>query len=197
MALSNINLTGHLLIAMPNMADPFFAKTVTLICTHNEDGAMGIIINQPTNVKLDELYDNIQLPLNNDAIKTQPVLFGGPVQPERGFVLHQSIHAAENNWDSCIVVRDNIMLTTSKDILAAIGTGDGPSKFHFSLGYAGWSPGQLEAEILKNSWLSVEANNIDVLNKLLYDTAHENMFDASMKLLGIDPSMLSDVAGHA
>lgn len=197
MALSNINLTGHLLIAMPNMADPFFAKTVTLICTHNEDGAMGIIINQPTNVKLDELYDNIQLPLNNDAIKTQPVLFGGPVQPERGFVLHQSGLSAENHWDSCIIVRDNIMLTTSKDILAAIGTGNGPRKFHFSLGYAGWSPGQLEAEMLKNSWLSVEASDIDVLNTLLYDTAHENMFDASIKLLGIDPSMLSDVAGHA
>jgi putative transcriptional regulator len=196
MALKSINFTGHLLIAMPSMCDPYFAKTVTFICTHNADGAMGIIINQPTNVKLDELYENIKVTLDNDIIKDQPVLFGGPVQPERGFVLHlASKH--DDSWNSCVNIREQIALTSSKDILEAIAIGKGPEKFHLSLGYAGWTPGQLEQEILENAWLSVEIKEFETLHKILYETPYDEMLPASMKLLGIDPAMLSSNAGHA
>jgi len=196
MALTNINLTGHLLIAMPRMSDPYFAKTVTFICTHNADGAMGIIINQPTNVKLDELYENIKVTLENDIIREQPVLFGGPVQPERGFVLHQA-SKLDDTWNSCISINEQITLTSSKDILEAIATGQGPEKFHLSLGYAGWTPGQLEQEILQNAWLSVEIKEIETLYKILYETPYDDILSASLKLLGIDSAMLSSNAGHA
>lgn len=198
MATDNINLTGHFLISMPNLEDPFFAKSVTFICTHNDDGAMGIMINQPTEMTLTELYGEINLPLANDSVNEQLVLFGGPVQPDRGFILHPTKpDSAAQEWNSCIHVTDHISVTSSKDILEAIGANEGPEQFLFSLGYAGWSPGQLENEMLQNTWLSVEPPDPQVLHTILYETAPDTIFDVALKLLGINPLMLSDVAGHA
>jgi putative transcriptional regulator len=198
MPLENINLTGHFLIAMPAMDDPYFAKSVTFICSHNQDGAMGIIINRPTDMTLDTLYEKINVSLENNAIAKQAVLYGGPVQPERGFVLHPITETSSTAaWDSSIAINQHTALTTSKDILEAVANGSGPEKLLLSLGYAGWTPGQLEQEILQNAWLSVQASDANILDKILYDTEHDDKLNAAIQLLGIDPSMLSDVAGHA
>jgi len=124
MSLDNINLTGHFLIAMPNLADPYFAKSVTFICTHSEEGAMGIVINRPTDMTYETLFDKINIKLEDTAIASNPVLFGGPVQPERGFVLHEPC----GDWDSSITINDQTSLTTSKDILEAVAVGTGPKK---------------------------------------------------------------------
>lgn len=193
MTLENTNFTGHFLIAMPNLTDPYFAKSVTFICAHNQEGAMGIVINRPTEMCYDVLFEKINLSLQSPLLAERPVLYGGPVQPERGFVLHQEI----GDWDSSITITDDIAVTTSKDILNAVAQGNGPQKFLLSLGYAGWTAGQLEQEILQNAWLSVKPKNNMELNKLLFDTPHEEQFNTAMALLGFDPSMLSDVAGHA
>ncbi|PPC97733.1 YqgE/AlgH family protein [Methylotenera mobilis] len=193
MSLDNMNLTGHFLIAMPNLTDPYFAKSVTFICTHNQDGAMGIVINRPTDMSYETLFEKINIKLEDTAIANDPVLYGGPVQPERGFVLHEPF----GDWDSSITINDKTSLTTSKDILEAVAVGAGPKKLIFSLGYAGWTPNQLEQEIVQNSWLSVQAKDIETLNKILFDTPHEEQLNAAISLLGFDPAMLSDVAGHA
>ncbi len=193
MTLENINLTGHFLIAMPGLTDPLFAKSVTFICMHNQDGALGIIINRPTDMTFDVLFEKINIPLKNRNLAASPVLYGGPVQPERGFVLHKPA----GEWDSSISVQDNAALTTSKDILEAVAQGQGPEKLLLSLGYAGWTSGQLEQEIARNDWLSVKPDSPETLNKVLFETPHEDQFSAAMALLGFDPAMLSDVAGHA
>lgn len=193
----HLDLTGHFLIAMPNLDDPFFAKSVILICTHNADGAMGVIINQPTDMLVGELYEKIKVPLGNEDLAKQTVLFGGPVQPDRGFVLHPLADTNTDDWDSCISVGEHVALTTSKDILQAVGQGDGPKKFLLSLGYAGWTAGQLEDEMLKNAWLSVETTDLNVMHNILYETDYDDMFELTINLLGIDPSMLSGVAGNA
>ena len=193
MTLENTNFTGHLLIAMPNLTDPYFAKSVTLICTHNQDGAMGIVINRPTDMSFGTLFEKINLNLHDKTLTERPVLYGGPVQPERGFVLHQQI----GEWDSSITIIDDIAVTTSKDILTAVAEGSGPKKLMLSLGYAGWGAGQLEQEISQNAWLSVKPKDHDTLIKVLFDTPHENQLNAAMALLGFDPAMLSDVVGHA
>jgi putative transcriptional regulator len=193
MSLENMNLTGHFLIAMPNLTDPYFAKSVTFICTHNQDGAMGIVINRPTDMTYETLFDKINIKLEHSSIANSPVLYGGPVQPERGFVLHEPF----GDWDSSITINDKTALTTSKDILEAVAVGAGPKKLIFSLGYAGWIPNQLEQEIVQNSWLSVQAKDTDTLNRILFDTPHEEQFNTAMSLLGFDPAMLLDVAGHA
>jgi len=193
MTLENINLTGHFLIAMPNLTDPYFAKSVTFICTHNQDGAMGVVINRPTDMTYEVLFEKIKVNLENKTIAGKPVLYGGPVQPERGFVLHQPA----GEWDSTIAILDKIALTTSKDILDAVALGNGPEKLLLTLGYAGWTSGQLEHEMAQNSWLSVKPDDVDTLNKILFETPHDEQFNAAMALLGFDPAMLSDVAGHA
>lgn len=193
MTLENTNFTGHLLIAMPNLTDPYFAKSVTLICTHNQDGAMGIVINRPTDMSFGTLFEKINLNLHDKTLTERLVLYGGPVQPERGFVLHQQV----GEWDSSITIIDDIAVTTSKDILTAVAEGSGPKKLMLSLGYAGWGAGQLEQEISQNAWLSVKPKDHETLIKVLFDTPHENQLNAAMALLGFDPAMLSDVAGHA
>lgn len=193
MSLDNINLTGHFLIAMPNLADPYFAKSVTFICSHSDEGAMGIVINRPTDMTYETLFDKVNIKLEDTSIAQNPVLFGGPVQPERGFVLHEPF----GDWDSSIIINDKTALTTSKDILEAVAMGAGPKKLLFSLGYAGWTPNQLEQEIVQNSWLSVQAKDEATLNKILFETSHAEQLNATMSLLGFDPAMLSDVAGHA
>lgn len=178
---------------MPAMTDPFFSKTVTFICTHTQEGAMGVVINRPTEINFGTLFDKINLPLENQTIADQPVLYGGPVQPERGFVLHE--HSGE--WDSTVLVAENIALTTSKDILESVAIGHGPSHLLLSLGYAGWTAGQLEDELKQNAWLSVQAKNASTLHDILFKANYDDRLNAALNLLGVDLSMLSDVAGHA
>lgn len=192
--MENVNLTGHFLIAMPALTDPFFAKSVTFICTHNQDGAMGVMINRPTDVTYETLFEKINVELLNSTVAQKHVLYGGPVQPERGFVLHET---AAGEWDSTITIAENTALTTSKDILESVAIGAGPEKMLLTLGYAGWTPGQLEHEIAQNSWLSVEAKDVETLHKILYETHYDDKLNATLALLGVDPAMLSDVAGHA
>ncbi|HEX5538909.1 MAG TPA: YqgE/AlgH family protein, partial [Methylophilaceae bacterium] len=147
--MENVNLTGHFLIAMPAMTDPYFAKSLTLICEHNEEGAMGVVINRPIDMQLDALFEQINLDLKGKPLATAAVHFGGPVQIERGFVLHQPA----GEWQSTLTINGDTALTTSRDILEALANGDGPEKALVTLGYAGWSAGQLEQEIGLNAWL--------------------------------------------
>ena len=173
---------------MPAMADSHFAKSVTYICEHNETGAMGVVINHPIEMKLDALFKQIKLNISDVPIAQQTVHFGGPVQIERGFVLHQPV----GDWDSTIAVIGNTALTTSKDILEAVANGNGPEKILVTLGFAGWSPGQLEDEISKNAWLTVEASD-----SVIFDTSNAEKLNAAMGLLGLDFAKFSEVAGHA
>ncbi len=148
--MSSINLTHHFLIAMPNMADPHFARTLTYICEHNDQGALGLVVNRPIDMTLHGLFERLSLTLGNADAGLAPIYFGGPVQTDRGFVLH----APAGNWQSTLRVRDAIGLTTSKDILEAVARGEGPANILVSLGYAGWEAGQLEQELAANGWLS-------------------------------------------
>ncbi|MGI8896290.1 MAG: YqgE/AlgH family protein [Casimicrobiaceae bacterium] len=184
----SLNLTAHFLIAMPAMADPRFANTLTYVCEHNKDGALGIVINRPIDMTLSSLFDQINVPLKNNPLGGAPVHFGGPVQIDRGFVLHRPL----GNWQSTLAISDDLGLTTSKDVLEALARGEGPKDVFVSLGYAGWSAGQLEQELAQNAWLTVEAN-ADVL----FDVPPEQRLPAAMQLLGIDFAQLSEGAGHA
>ena len=186
--MDNVNLTHHFLIAMPNMADPYFSKSLTYICEHNEQGALGIVVNRAIDLTLSSLLDQLDIPADNPEIGDTQVHFGGPVQMDRGFVLHQPL----GQWQSTLEVGDAIGLTTSKDILQALAQGTGPDRFFITLGYAGWAPGQLEHEISLNAWLTVAA---DI--SLIFDLPLELRFDAAMQLLGVNPLNLSDDAGHA
>jgi putative transcriptional regulator len=181
-------LTHHFLIAMHNMADPYFARTLTYICEHNDQGALGIVVNRPIDMTLQALFERLSLNLKNNTMADAPIYFGGPVQTDRGFVLH--LPAGE--WQSTLKVRDVIGLTTSKDILEAVGRGEGPAKMLVSLGYAGWSAGQLEHEITQNAWLTVEAKDA-----IIFDLPAEERHAAALKLLGLDYARLADQAGHA
>ena len=186
-----LQLADHFLIAMPSMLDPIFGGTVVYVCEHNDGGALGMIINRPTDMTMDVLFDRLELALEinpHGAMPAGPVMFGGPVQVERGFVLHAP--AAEYN--SSLTVSDDVALTTSRDVLEAVARGEGPPRLLVTLGCAGWSAGQLEDEILRNGWLTVRADPA-----ILFDTPIEERFAAAMNLLGIDPSMLAGEAGHA
>jgi len=183
-----LNLTNHFLIAMPAMTDPFFAKSLTYVCEHNEQGAMGIVVNRPISLTLSELFAQINMPLKPTELEDVLVHFGGPVQTDRGFVLHDE----SGPWQSTLHVNDRIGLTTSKDILQAVGEGQGPRHLLVTLGYAGWSEGQLEQELADNAWLSVPATD-----HILFDLPAEERLPAAMALLGIDYATLSDEAGHA
>ena len=207
MQLETVNLTGHLLVAMPTLTDPYFVKSVTYICTHSADGAMGIMINRPSDMTYETLFKKINLtpsPLKeknltffHEHILQKPVLQGGPVQPERGFILHPNVADENADWDSSITIAEHTALTTSKDILEAVANDTGPKKMLLSLGYAGWMPGQLEAEITQNSWLSVAPKTPQALHRILFETPHEAQLDAALAELGVSYAMLSDVAGHA
>lgn len=186
--MQTVNLTRHFLIAMPAMADPHFSKTLTFICEHNEQGALGVVVNRPIDLTVHALLEQIDLKPQSDAAKLIPVHYGGPVQTDRGFVLHSPAGA----WQSTLAVSDSIGLTTSKDILQAVAQGEGPAQMLVTLGYAGWAPGQLEREMAQNAWLTVQADP-----RILFDTPAERRYDAGLKLLGIDLAMLSDAAGHA
>ena len=184
----NVNLTGHFLIAMPAMANPYFAKSLTLICEHNEDGAMGIVLNRPTDMQLDTLFEQVKLKIKDTALASAAVHFGGPVQLERGFVLHQPVGA----WKSTLAIDDATALTTSLDILEAVADGHGPQKILVTLGYAGWSAGQLEQELAENAWLSVPAQST-----VIFDLPPAEKLAAATALLGVNYTQLSDGAGHA
>lgn len=186
--MDSINLTNHFLIAMPGMADPYFSRTLTLICEHSEKGAIGLVINRPIDVTLGSLFEQVDIALKDEALRMENVFFGGPVLIDRGFVLHQPL--AE--WNSTLKIDDDTGLTTSKDILEAMAAGNGPSRMMVTLGYAGWAPGQLEDEIKRNGWLTVEANT-----NLIFDLPAEERLAAAMNLLGLNFGNFSDVAGHA
>ena len=186
--MSSINLTHHFLIAMPNMADPHFARTLTYICEHNDQGALGLVVNRPIDMTLQALFERLSLSLRSRELRDAPIYFGGPVQTDRGFVLHEPA----GDWQSTLRVRDAIGLTTSKDILEAVGRGEGPKRMLVTLGYAGWSPGQLEHEIAQNAWLTVEARDA-----IMFDLPAEERLAAAMELLGLDFARLQDAAGHA
>lgn len=191
--MSSINLTHHFLIAMPAMADPYFTRTLTYICEHNDQGALGVVVNRPIDMTLRSLFDRLSLPIGDDGIGDAPIYFGGPVQTDRGFVLHEPM----GSWQSTLRVRDAIGLTTSKDILEAVGRGQGPKRMLVTLGYAGWSAGQLEHELGQNAWLSVEAGMQRSDNDILFETPADERLPAALGLLGIDLASLSEDAGHA
>ncbi len=182
------NFTHHFLIAMPTMADPNFAHTLTYVCEHNKDGALGIVVNKPTDMTLSTLFEQIDVPLTDAVLRETPVHFGGPVQVDRGFVLHRPL----GNWQSTLAISDDLGLTTSRDVLEAVARGEGPRNVLVSLGYAGWSAGQLEQEIAQNAWLTVEADP-----GVMFEMPAEGRLPAAMRLLGIDLSRLSDDVGHA
>ena len=182
------SLTNQLLIAMPGMQDPNFASTVTLICEHNDDGALGIVINRPLDLKLGGLFEQLELGSNDPSLINAPVLAGGPVGTERGFVLHN----ARVDFENSLKISQDIQLTVSRDVIDAMASGDGPDKSLVALGYAGWEAGQLEDEILANSWINVPATT-----ELVFDTPFEHRWADAADSLGIDLSRMSPGAGHA
>lgn len=186
--MKSVDLTHHFLIAMPAMTDPYFSKTLTYICEHNEQGALGIVINRRIDLDFQTLFEQIKIPLLAPELAATPVHYGGPVQMDRGFVLHQPA----GKWNSTLTVADDIGLTTSKDILEAVGRGEGPHKLFVSLGYAGWEAGQLEHELAQNAWLTVPATP-----GIIFDEPEETRFAAAMEMLGVDFASLADEAGHA
>jgi putative transcriptional regulator len=181
-------LTNHLLIAMPGLTDPTFAKTVTYLCQHNDEGALGIIVNRPSELTVGNIMEQMEISCDNSEVGGQPVYFGGPVQPERGFILHEP----GGNWNSTLQVSDSICLTTSRDILEALGKGQGPKNILVALGYAGWASGQLEREIIDNSWLNAPSDQ-----SILFKHAPANRWKAAAELMGINISLLSTQAGHS
>jgi putative transcriptional regulator len=186
--METINLTNHFLIAMPGMADPHFSKTLTYICEHSDKGAIGLVINKPIDITVGHLFEQVNIALEDGAVRYDAVFFGGPVKVECGFVLHQPL----GDWNSTLKIDEDIGMTTSKDILEAIARGEGPNRVLVTLGYAGWSPGQLEEEIKRNGWLTVEADA-----NLIFDLPPEDKLLAAMQKLGFHPAMLSDTVGHA
>ena len=186
--MDTIDLTGHFLIAMPSMVDMRFSRTLTYICEHNEQGALGVIVNRPVEMKMAELFTQLGTTLNRTELAEQHLYFGGPVETARGFVLHQPI----GQWQSTLAVNGLLGLTTSKDILEAIGQGEGPDKLLVTLGCAGWDAGQLEDELAQNAWLSVAADA-----HVIFDLPADARLEAAMQLLGVDFANLSEDAGHA
>jgi len=185
--MQTINLTSHFLIAMPAMSDPNFSRTLTFVCEHNEHGALGIVVNRPIDVTLASLFRQVEIAAPESPLADEPVFFGGPVQFDHGFVLHRPVGA----WKSTLPVGE-IGLTTSRDILEAMSTGEGPREQLVALGYAGWAPGQLEDEIRRNGWLTVRAD-ID----LIFNVPPAARYEAAMQALGVNAANLSEEAGHA
>ena len=187
----DINLTNQFLIAMPGMADDTFAGSVVYLCEHSERGALGLVINKPIDIKLKNLFEKVELTLEDDELGEQPVYFGGPVQTERGFVLHEQMGDPEP-FSSTMSVPGGLSMTTSRDVLEALATGGGPKRVLVTLGCSGWSAGQLEDELGRNGWLTVNADPA-----IIFDTPVEKRYDRAVSLLGFDPGMLSQEAGHS
>jgi len=187
-----INLTNQFLIAMPGMADDTFAGTVIYLCEHTERGALGLVINKPIDIKLKRLFEKVELELDREDLADAPVFFGGPVQTERGFVLHDRLGEDGGHYNSTLSIPGGLEMTTSKDVLEALAHGAGPKRVLITLGYAGWGAGQLEDELSRNGWLNVNADP-----GIIFDTPVEQRYERALSLLGIDRGMLSQEAGHA
>ena len=225
----SINLTHHFLIAMPSLEDETFAKSVVYVCEHSERGAMGLVINKPSDLSMEGLFEKVDLPLHRQDLMNAPVLQGGPVHTERGFVLHDALwsheaapevqaaaetgnDAAKENaveaaqeaaalsavsdkesvYASTMTIPGGLEMTTSKDVLEALSIGAGPKRVLISLGYSAWGEGQLESELAENSWLTVGADMA-----VIFDTPVEQRYARAMKLLGLEPWMLSNEVGHS
>jgi len=194
---ASTNLTNHFLIAMPGLQDALFSRSVVFLCEHSERGALGLVINKPCEISLKGLFDKVELPLQRPDLADVPVFYGGPVQTERGFVLHEATFAqaeqpVEPVYSSTMVIPGGLEMTTSRDVLEAIATGSGPRKILVSLGYSAWGEGQLEQEMMENSWLTVEADA-----RLIFDTPVEQRYEQALQLLGLQAWMLAPDAGHA
>ncbi len=218
---ASINLTHHFLIAMPGLEDSTFAKSVVYLCEHSERGALGLVINKPSDLSMPALFEKVELPLKRQDLIHVPVLKGGPVHTERGFVLHEPMFvptlptpttdddaqderdalaavsepeqaAAESVYASTMTIPGGLEMTTSKDVLEALSTGAGPKRVLISLGYSAWGEGQLESELAENSWLTVGADPA-----IIFDTPIEERYERAMALLGLQSWMLSSEAGHA
>lgn len=181
-------LTNNLLIAMPTLADPHFARTVTLICEHSNEGAMGIVVNRPTNLVLRDILDQLDIDATHSRHADVPVYYGGPVQNSRGFVLHEPI----GKWEATLAVTDALGVSTSRDILEALARNEGPERYLVTLGYAGWGAGQLEREISENSWLNTPSSD-----DILFALPSDQRWRAAALLTGVDLTNLSTEAGHA
>jgi putative transcriptional regulator len=191
------HLANQFLIAMPGMVDDNFAGTVVYLCDHTHNGAMGLVINRPTDVDLASVFEKIDLKLEIQPKASEPVYFGGPVQTDRGFVLHEQKHGEHTtHYSSSLRIPGGFAMTTSKDVLEEVATGHGPARFLMTLGYAGWSAGQLEDEIARNGWLNIPAP-IEEMAHIIFDTPDEYKYQNVLALLGIEQSFLSTTAGHA
>jgi putative transcriptional regulator len=182
------SLQDHFLIAMPAMADPNFNETVTYLCKHDAEGAFGIVINRPSDLSLAEMLGQLAIELKDRGLAEKPVLQGGPVEPQRGFVLHRSSEA----FEATLPIGTDLKLTSSPDILTALGRGEGPEPVLVALGYAGWGRGQLEAELANNTWLTVPASSA-----IIFDIPFEQRWTAALGLPGVDIQRITEYAGHA
>ncbi len=182
-------LHNQLLVAMPSLADPNFSHSVTLVCEHNARGALGIVINRPLEMKMSEVLEQLSLVTENQQLAAMPVLAGGPVQRDRGFVLHRP---GPQDWESTMPVSDSLHVTTSRDVLAALAQGSGPAQAVIALGYAGWEAGQLDEELLQNAWLTVPCDDA-----LIFELPYEQRWHAAARLLGVELSRISTQAGRA
>ena len=194
---ASVNLTHHFLIAMPGLSDESFSRSVVYLCEHSERGALGLVINKPSDMTLKSLFDKVDLPLRREDLSQVPVFQGGPVHTERGFVLHEPLKpeqdtSTESVYASTMTIPGGLEMTTSRDVLEALSTGAGPRRVLVSLGYAAWGQGQLESEIAENSWLTVQADPF-----VIFDTPIEQRYDRALALLGLQSWMLSPDAGHA
>jgi putative transcriptional regulator len=207
---ASINLTHHFLIAMPSLEDETFAKSVVYVCEHSEQGALGLVINKPGELSMKGLFEKVDLPLHRQDLMNAPVLQGGPVHTERGFVLHdamwvdvpqppcQATHPLseasdkESVYASTMAIPGGLEMTTSKDVLEALSMGAGPKRVLISLGYSAWGEGQLESELAENSWLTVGADMA-----VIFDTPVDQRYERAMKLLGLESWMLSSEVGHS
>jgi putative transcriptional regulator len=190
---ARINLTNHFLIAMPSMQDEVFGRSVVYMCEHSERGALGLVINKPSDIRVKDLFSKVELQLARPDLAEQPVFLGGPVQTERGFVLHDPVGTAEESiYASTLTIPGGLEMTTSRDVLEAMSSGAGPRRVFVSLGYASWGQGQLESEITENSWLTVEAKP-----ELIFDVPVDRRYDEALGLLGLQAWMISPEAGHS
>jgi putative transcriptional regulator len=187
-----VDFSHQFLVAMPGLGSDEFAGAVVYMCEHNERGALGLVINKPIEIKLGKLFDKVDLTLTREDLKEAPVYYGGPVQTERGFVLHERLDEDGGHYNSSMKLPGGLEMTTSKDVLEALSNGAGPRKLLVTLGYSGWAAGQLEDEMRRNSWINVPA-----APEVIFDTPIEQRYRKALSLIGIDAHMLSQEAGHA